>query len=219
MGRCLSPCDGSVDETTYAAVVRQLRDNLLRRPDDVVELIGRRMAALAEGERYEEAGVHRDRLAAFVRAVSRTQRLTALTRIPHLVAARREDDARWAVHVVRHGRLAAAGIIPPGADAHQFVAELVASGETVPGGPGPVPAATAEETERILRWLESPGVRLIELDGEWTCPVGGATRHLALHDAVHQSRLDLVPFDERRDLPVAARPVRSGLAPPTRVAP
>jgi DNA polymerase-3 subunit epsilon len=208
MGRCLSPCDGSVDETTYAAVVRQLRDNLLRRPDDVVELISRRMATLAEGERFEEAGVHRDRLAAFVRAVSRTQRLTALTRIPHLVAARREDDGRWAVHVVRHGRLAAAGVIPPGGEAHQFVTELVASGETVLGGPGPVPAATAEETERILRWLESAGIRLIEVDGEWICPVGGATRHLALHDAVHQSRLDLVPFDERRELPVASRPAR-----------
>ena len=207
MGRCLSPCDGSVDETTYAAVVRQLRDNLLRRPDDVVELITRRMALLAEGERFEEAGVHRDRLAAFVRAVSRTQRLTAVTRIPQLVAARREDG-RWAVHVVRHGRLAAAGVIPPGTDAHQFVADLVASGETVRGGPGPAPAATAEETEKILRWLEAPGVRLVEVDGEWACPVGGATRHLALHDAVNQSRLDLVPFDERRDLPVATRPTR-----------
>jgi DNA polymerase-3 subunit epsilon len=207
MGRCLSPCDGSVDETTYAAVVRQLRDNLLRRPDDVVELIGRRMASLAEGERFEEAGVHRDRLASFVRAVARTQRLTALTRIPQVVAARREDDGRWAVHVIRHGRLAAAGVIPAGADAHQYVAGLVASAETVHHGPGPIPAATAEESERILRWLESSGIRLVEVEGEWTCPVGGATRHLALHDAVQQSRLDLVPFDERRDLPVATRPV------------
>jgi DNA polymerase-3 subunit epsilon len=112
------------------------------------------------------------------------------------------------VHVVRHGRLAAAGVIPAGADAHQFVTELVAASETVRGGPGPVPAATAEETERILRWLEGPGVRLVEVDGEWTCPVGGATRHLSLHDAVDQSRLDLVPFDERRSLPVASRPVR-----------
>src|SRR3954463_4775097 len=94
MGRCLSPCDGSVDETTYAAVVRQLRDNLLRRPDDVVDLISRRMATLSDDERFEEAGVHRDRLAAFVRAVARTQRLTALTRIPQLIAARREDDGR-----------------------------------------------------------------------------------------------------------------------------
>jgi DNA polymerase-3 subunit epsilon len=112
------------------------------------------------------------------------------------------------VHVVRHGRLAAAGVIPPGDHAGRFVEELCASAETVIPGLGPTPAATAEETEKILRWLEAPGLRLIEVDGEWTCPVGGATRHLALHDAVTQSRLDLVPFDERRDLPVAARPAR-----------
>ena len=67
MGRCLAPCDGSVDATTYAAVVRQLRDTLLRRPDEVVDAINVRMAALAADERFEEAGVHRDRLSAFVR--------------------------------------------------------------------------------------------------------------------------------------------------------
>ncbi len=178
MGRCLSPCDGSVDAHTYAAVVRQLRETLLRRPDDVVDAINARMAALAEDERFEEAGVHRDRLAAFVRAAARTQRLTSLTRCPEVVAARREDDGRWAVHVVRYGRLAAAGVIPPGADAHLFVAQLRATAETVAPSPGPLPATTAEESERILRWLESPSIRLIEIDGEWTCPVKGATRYL-----------------------------------------
>ena len=208
MGRCLAPCDGRVDTTTYAAVVRQLRDTLLRRPDDVVDAINVRMAALAADERFEEAGVHRDRLSAFVRAAARTQRLSALTRCAEVVAARREDDGRWAVHVVRFGRLAAAGTIPPGADAHQDVLELRASAETVATAPGPVPAATAEETERILRWLESPGIRLVEVDGEWTCPVAGATRHLALHDAVNQSRLSLVPFEERRDLAPVHQPAR-----------
>ena len=178
MGRCLSPCDGSVDAHTYAAVVRQLRETLLRRPDDVVDVINARMATLAADERFEEAGVHRDRLAAFVRAAARTQRLTSLTHCPEVVAARREDDGRWAVHVVRYGRLAAAGVIPPGADAHLFVAELRATAETVSPSPGPLPAATAEESERILRWLESPSIRLIEIDGEWTCPVNGATRYL-----------------------------------------
>jgi DNA polymerase-3 subunit epsilon len=208
MGRCLSPCDGSVDEPTYAVVVRQLRDSLLRRPDEVVEKINTRMAALAAGERFEEAGIHRDRLAAFVRAAARTQRLTALTRCPEVVAARREDDGRWAVHVVRFGRLAAAGVIPPGADAHDYVATLRLSAETVATAPGPVPAATAEETEKVLRWLESPGIRLVDVDGEWTCPVAGATRHLAIHDAVNQSRLSLVPFDDRRDVTTVHQPVR-----------
>ncbi|WP_395694803.1 DEDD exonuclease domain-containing protein [Nocardioides sp.] len=208
MGRCLSPCDGSVDDTTYAAVVRQLRDALLRRPDEVVEAINAKMTALAADERFEEAGLHRDRLAAFVRAAARTQRLSALTRCPEVVAARREEDGRWAVHVVRFGRLAAAGVIPSGADAHAFVATLRLSAETVSPAPGPTPAATAEETEKVLRWLESPGIRLVDVDGEWTCPVAGATRHLAVHDAVGQSRLSLVPFAERRGLATVHQPAR-----------
>jgi DNA polymerase-3 subunit epsilon len=206
MGRCLSPCDGSVDVASYAAVVRSLRDTLLSNPDDVVGVIQERMARLARDERFEQAQVHRDRLSAFVRAAARTQRLTALTSCPEVVATRREADGRWAVHVVRFGRLVAAGVIPRGAEAHAFVAGLLASAETVLPSPGPVPAATAEETEKVLRWLESPGVRLVDIDGEWVCPVGGASRHLVLHDAVNQSRLTLVPFDERRALPVVNRP-------------
>eukprot|EP01031_Cornospumella_fuschlensis_P017458 gene17458-21352_t len=71
---------------------------------------------------------------------------------------------------MRYGRLAAAGVIPPGADALAFVASLKDSAETVLPSHGPLPAATAEETERLLRWLESPTIRLIEVDGEWTCP-------------------------------------------------
>ena len=208
MGRCVSPCDGSVDLPTYAALVQRLRDSLRHRPDEVVAAINARMSTLADDERFEEAGLHRDRLSAFVRAAARTQRLSALTRCPEVVAARREDDGRWAVHVVRFGRLAAAGVIPPAASAPQFVDELRASAETVVPAPGPVPAATAEETEKVLRWLESPGVRLVEVVGEWTCPVAGASRHLALHDAVNQSRLELVPFGDRRDLSPVHQPVR-----------
>ncbi|HEY6932140.1 MAG TPA: DEDD exonuclease domain-containing protein, partial [Marmoricola sp.] len=109
MKRCLAPCDGSVDLDTYAALVAQLRDNLLRRADEVVDAISGHMARLAEMERFEEATLQRDRLASFVRAASRTQRLTALTRCPEIVAARREEGGRWSVHVIRFGRLAAAG--------------------------------------------------------------------------------------------------------------
>jgi len=54
---------------------------------------------------------------------------------------------------------------------------LRASAETVLPTIGPTPAATAEESEQILRWLESPGVRLVEVVGEWACPVQGAGRH------------------------------------------
>jgi DNA polymerase-3 subunit epsilon len=208
MGRCLSPCDGSVSLQEYDAVVRRLRTSLLSQPDEVVDLISTRMSTLATQERFEDAGSLRDRLAAYLRGTARSQRLRALTRCPEVVAARRADDGRWQVHVVRHGRLAAAGVIPSGAHAGHWVEQLRAGADTVLAGPGPTPAATAEETEKVLRWLESEGIRLVRIDGEWTCPIGGATRHLKVHDAVEESRTALVPFEERRSLRPVHQPVR-----------
>ena len=76
------------------------------------------------------------------------------------------------------GRLAAAGVIPAGMDARAYVEQLRASAETVAPTVGPIPAASAEESEQILRWLESPGVRLVDIVGEWTCPVAGAGREV-----------------------------------------
>jgi DNA polymerase III subunit epsilon len=207
MGRCLSPCDGSVTPEEYAAVVTELRRSLHQRPDTVVASVSRRMAALAAASRFEDAGSWRDRLSAFLRGAARTQRLRALTRCPELVAARREDG-RWAVHVVRHGRLAGAGVIPAGAHAGDWVTRLRAGSDTVLPGPGPAPATTVEESEKILRWLESDGVRLVHVEGEWSCPVGGATKHLRVHDAVQASRDSLVPFDERRSSRTLHQPVR-----------
>jgi DNA polymerase-3 subunit epsilon len=188
-------------------VVAQLRGSLLHRPDTVVDKISRRMEQLAAASRFEDAGSWRDRLSAFLRGAARTQRLRALTRCPELVAARREDG-RWAVHVVRHGRLAAAGVIPSGVHAGDWVLQLRASAETVLPGPGPTPATTAEESEKVLRWLESDGVRLVHVEGEWSCPVGGAIKHLRVHDAVEESRTSLVPFDERRSTRTVHQPVR-----------
>ena len=213
MGRCLAPCTGELPAEQYADVVARLRATLLHDAGDVVAAVQGRMGQLAAEERFEDAAVHRDRLAAFVRAASRRQRLGALTRCPELVAARREEDPvtgvpRWAVHVVRYGRLAAAGTIPRDAHAGQWVEQLRASAETVVPRPGPTPATSAEETELVLRWLEQPGVRLVEVDGEWSCPVRGAGRHLATHDAIEESRRALVPFDERRLAGTVHRPAR-----------
>jgi DNA polymerase-3 subunit epsilon len=210
MGKCLAPCEGGASPEDYAVIVSDLRANLLERADEVLAAAGDRMAHLATGERYEEATRYRDRLAAFIRAASRRQRLGALTRCPEIVAARREDDRRWSVHVVRYGRLAAAGVIPPGASAPAFVESLRAEAETVLAAPGPTPAASAEESERILRWLEQPGIRLVSVEGEWSCPIRGAGRHLALYDAAEAARHSAVPFDETgfqaaSNFPVSAR--------------
>jgi DNA polymerase-3 subunit epsilon len=194
MGKCLSPCNQAVSAETYATTVELLRESMLASPASVVGTMAGRMDLLSGEERFEEAGRFRDRLSSFLRGAARSQRIKSLTRCPEIVAARKEDG-HWAVHVIRHGRLAGAGVIPPGADAMLWVLQLQASAETVLPGPGPLPASTAEEAELLIRWLESDGVRLVHVEGEWTCPVGGATRHLAVHDAVDTSRRALVAFD------------------------
>ena len=131
-------------------------------------------AALAAEDRFEEAGVHRDRFVAFVRASARLQRLAALTRSPEMVATRRTMTAAGSVHVVRHGRLVAAGVTPVGADAHAYV-----------------DAAARQRRDRAHRLrsgagrdrrrdgvraalVGASGVRLVDVEGEWTCPVAGA---------------------------------------------
>ena len=112
MARCLSPCDGTASAAAYSTEVERVREALVSRPEAVRARLDATMEALAAQERYEEAGVHRDRLTALVRGTARSQRLSGLTRCAELVAARRNDAGSWEVHVVRHGRLAAAGVIP-----------------------------------------------------------------------------------------------------------
>jgi DNA polymerase III subunit epsilon len=207
MGRCVAPCVGEVDVTGYAAHVEAVKSAIATDPRAVIEAVTQRIQRLAAQTRYEEASVHRDRMAAFVRAAARTQRMSALARCPELVAALRTADGGWEAHVVRHGRLASAGVVPPGTPARAAIDVIAAAAETVEAPPPPTPAATVEETERILRWLELPGVRLVELDGEWSCPLDGAQRHTAWLDTAYSGRAG-VPSDDTRRLRTTHQPPR-----------
>jgi DNA polymerase III subunit epsilon len=168
LNRCLSPCDQSVQRDAYESVVLSVRGSFTSSPAEIVAPHHTRIAQLASQERYEEAALVRDRLQAFVDGADRAQRLRSLTSCRELVAARKEDG-HWSVHVIRHGRLAAAGVIPPGADAAAWVLDLRRDAETVAPSGGPVPAASVEESERLLGWLESDGIRLVHVDGTWAC--------------------------------------------------
>jgi DNA polymerase-3 subunit epsilon len=177
MGRCGAPCEGKESVTAYSVHVSGVRRAITGSPEAVVRALTGRIQRLSTGLRFEEAARHRDRLGAFLRAAARYQRLSALGRCPQLVAARRTDDGGFELHVISHGRLVAAGRVPCGAAPRPYVDALLATAQRVEPAPGPTPCATAEEMECVLRWLDQPGVRLVEVDGEWTCPVDGAERH------------------------------------------
>ncbi len=175
MGHCLSPCDGSVDIEIYDAEVNRVRRAMVGDPEELVSAVHAHMLYLARNERFEEAATWRDRLTSFLRASVRTQRLREVTSEPELVAAAPHDEG-WEVHVIRYGRLAGAGILPRGTHPSGWVDALLATAETVPGGFGPVPAATVEETECLLRWLDSPGIRIVR--GTWHTSLQSGARHL-----------------------------------------
>jgi DNA polymerase-3 subunit epsilon len=194
MGRCGAPCTGAQSVSEYAVVVERAIQALAGDSREIFHALHLRMGALAAQQRYEDASTLRDRVVALVRGIARTQRMAPLAASPELVAARRTPIGGWELVCVRHGRLAGCSVAPRGADPMPYIAALTASAEVVAPSPQPCPAASAEETEKVLRWLESPGVRIVKLDGAWTCPVGGAAAARELLEPVAVSARRAAPF-------------------------
>lgn len=207
MGRCGAPCDGHEDVAAYDIHVQRVSRALTADPGEVIATLLRRIERLAESQRYEQAATERDRLAGLVHATHRLQRLMSFTMVNEVVAARPHCGG-WDLAVIRHGRLAAAGHAPCGQRPGVWVNAALATAETVLLGAGPIPAASAEETDTILRWLEQPGTRLVAVTGRWASPAYGAGRFakLAAMSREHPGR-SADPFRDRRGL----RPAGPGL--------
>lgn len=188
LGRCGAPCAGRQSVGDYALVASRAREALIGNSSEVLSDFRRRLDDLTAHERFEDAALVRDRMLALVRAAARAQRLAPMRRSPELIAARRRDNGGWDLICVRYGRLAGAAASRPGLSPLPTIDALRDSAEVVPP-PGPTGlAAHPQESELILDWLETPGVRLVDLHGEWTCPVGGAG---AAHAGIHSG---LSPF-------------------------
>lgn len=195
LGRCGSPCTGAQSEADYARVVADCAALFSGDARAGGDRFRTRLEELAAQERFEDAARIRDRFLQLVRGAARSQRLAPLTRAPELVAARRHETGGWELVCIRHGRLAGTVVSPRGADPMIHVQTLQATAEVVPQPVADTTAALTEETEILLRWLEAPGVRIVELDGSWTCPIGGAgaLRH-ELEPAVASAH-EVIGFD------------------------
>jgi DNA polymerase-3 subunit epsilon len=188
LGRCPAPCEHRISVEEYELrAARPFRSAALDDPGPVVSGLLARIGRYAERERYEQAAVIRARLGALLRATIRMQRLRSLTVIAELVAARPASSGGWELSVIRHGRLVAAGVSARGTHPRPIIDMLLASAETVRPGPGPTPCASAEETERVLAWLERDGTRLVETSEGWALPAAGASRFRSLLTTIEQA--------------------------------
>jgi len=212
IGRCGAPCEGGQSVQEYAEVVGVFREAVAADVRPLLRPLLLRIDALAAAERYESAAALRDRTATLARVCARLQRLTMLTELAELVAARSDGQGGWDLALVRRGRLVAADHAARGVHPVPVVEAMRETAETVLPGAGPLPAASAEESECILRWLDRPGTRLVHVEGLLASPARGAAAMTRWLRTVEVARGAADPLLDRRSLRTESRPARIGAA-------
>lgn len=175
LGRCGAPCAGLQSAAAYAPAVEQFAALVAGAADEPLHALAARLDEHAAARRFERAAHERDRLAALALAVGRAQRLASLAAIDELVGARPDGLGGWELAVVRHGRLAAAGVARRGTPPMPVIDALRRSAQTVLPGPGPLRGAPAEEVALLHRWLAGGGTRLVHAEPAWTEPARSAS--------------------------------------------
>jgi DNA polymerase-3 subunit epsilon len=179
--RCAAPCEHQVSVEEYAhTAVTPFQAATVADVTPLVDALMRRIEDFSEAQRYEEAAAVRSRLVMLLRTTIRLQRLRSLTNLAEMIAARPAEGGGWEFAVIRYGRLAAAGRSAPRVHPGPVINALKATAETVLPGIGPTPAASAEETERLLAWLERSDSRLVSVSDGWALPAHGAGRFVEL---------------------------------------
>ena len=161
LGTALCPCDGSLDDDEYREVVDRVVAGLTDAPALLLDALCDRMARLAEGKRYEDAAVTRDRHQSLGRAIEHRRSWQALMAAGTVWFEDKDGDGI----VVRHGQLVAswnAGSSLPLLGMEDPV-------EAIPQVPGSV--ATAEEFHLIWRWTNRSGVQIVQSTGPLTLPI------------------------------------------------
>ncbi len=169
---CVGPCITGLPRIKHAAALAAARRACSVDTGRVVAAGLRQLAALASRDQFEQAADLRDRLNLFVSVVQKSAELESLRSISQLIAAA-PSGFGWDVNLIRHGRLIAAKHAPAGIYPPDVATELAATPEAA------ATPASDRETSLISHWLNRPEVRLLEVTGEWSWPIGvGGLRDL-----------------------------------------
>ncbi|WP_408068747.1 DEDD exonuclease domain-containing protein [Williamsia herbipolensis] len=188
VGGCRGAGAEPVSAEEYAPVAARARAILVGDDDSPLESVLDRLDVLAAAEMFETAARLRDQLSTTLSSLERCQRLASLCAIAELVAARSDGAGGWELAVIRHGRLAAAGVAVRGAPPVAIAEALAASAETVVPGPGPLRGAAAEEAALVHAWLVTPGTRIVCSTEGFVMPVRSTARWSQWRDRAGAAR-------------------------------
>jgi len=184
IGRCPAPCDGRTDTERYGELVRHLVSSLTTSPGGLLEALERRMASLAEQERYEEAASVRDRLRALAESLWRARADAWLVGAGALDLC--SDDGG----VLRFDR----GTLTPSTDAEVTTPLAL-----------PCPRERADELSAVRTWLARHPSRVTRCEGRAPSePVDGGAAIARILAQVR--RADLPPSRRSRGPGSADRP-------------
>ncbi len=152
LGVAVCPCDGSVPDAQYQSIVTQLRRGIERHPAELLDPLVVRIREYAKTARFEEAADLRDRHRSLAAALANRRHWGVLRQAGLLWA----EDSLGDSLLAEDGRLIAAwgpGQQPP---------LEVASASKATTHHVPPTVAAAEEARLIWKWLDRPGVRIVE---------------------------------------------------------
>jgi len=129
MQHCSAPCQ-SESTAEYLSAIKRVQNIMINETNEIDEIVMNRIKQHAAAERFEEAQRLKDLLLGFNRAVLRINQLRKIVSLPEVVSTTTSEQGHE-VHVIRYGRLVAAGTTPHAAQISELVAALLLSAEQV----------------------------------------------------------------------------------------
>ena len=177
INKCGAPCIGNQSIASYNELIYNYQ-NLLENDFRVMHHFSNsKMTELSLAEKFEEAIEVRDRYSYLLRAAARIERLHSIAKIPELIVAKPLGD-QWEFASIKYGRLAATNISTPTTSVSAAIETLEIIAEKVPNS-GFLQQVNHEEVELILNYLESEGVRLVKVEGEYSFALFGPNSQAA----------------------------------------
>jgi len=177
INKCGAPCIGNQSLASYTEITARYRNLLEIDFRQIHESSSLKMAELSLNENFEEAIEVREKYAHLARAAARIERLNSIAKLPELIVAKAIGE-HWEFVSIKFGRLAATNISSATTSVSDALATLNLLAEQVPNS-GFLQQVNHEEVELILNYLESPGVRIVKVEGEYAFALFGPNSQLA----------------------------------------
>lgn len=129
MKHCSMPCQ-NISLTDYLASVELVQQCMKLESSELSDRVMAKIKIHSHAERFEEAQRLKELLFSFNRAAERVSRLREIVSVPEFVSVN-QTESGTEIHVIRHGRLVAAGITRESTEVDALADALVISAEQI----------------------------------------------------------------------------------------